>query len=176
MPEEYVFDDASIISKITMASIRCNPGAVKNEGAPNPLPLARIYGAVNEVKPKPDKVTGQVYISFVGTFEAINLQSGEVYKSGVMYLPAGISEQFEKAIDAQKDKAGDDNVSMEFAFEIGSIPSKNPAGYSYQARALRSAAAIDPLKELREGMLKALPAGQVIGSKQKALEGETKKR
>jgi hypothetical protein len=147
--------EASIISKITMATIGCTPGLVKNAkpdelSKEGDLPLARLFGKLSKVKYEEDKAKGQFYTSFVGTFEAINMQTGEVFQSGKMFLPKGISEMVETAVN----KAGE-NVQIAFAFEVRSIKANNPIGYSYRVLALQSPEAADELRELREKVYKA---------------------
>jgi hypothetical protein len=145
----------SIISKITMASIGCNPGAVKtlkpeDLSKEGDLPLARLYGKLSKVKYEEDKVNGQVYTAFIGNFEAINMQSGEVFKSGKMFLPKGISELVENGV-----KSAPEGAQVGFAFEVRSQNANNPIGYSYRVLALKSPEATDELKELRDAVLKA---------------------
>lgn len=142
--------DSSIISKITIASIGCKPGlvAVLEEGQ-NELPLARLYGTLDQVREYHDIASGRVDPYFVGSFEAINLQTGEVFKSGKMYLPKGLSEMVESAVKKNPDAA------IQFAFEVRSIKASNAAKYSYKALALVSPEPSDALRQLREAVLKA---------------------
>jgi hypothetical protein len=153
MAETQVED--SIISKITMATIGCNPGAVKSakpdeltkEGD---LALARLYGKLSKAKLEDDVAKGQQYLAFIGNFEAVNMQTGEVFKSGKMYLPKGISELVEQGI-----KGAPEGSQIGFAFEIRSQKANNPIGYSYRVLALKSPEATDELAELRATVLKA---------------------
>jgi hypothetical protein len=151
--------EESIISKITMATLGCNPSAVKSLPADSPelqngeLPLARIYGKLADVKYQDDKTKGQIYTYFVGSFEAINMQTGEVMRSGKLFLPKGISELVEDATKKAREK--DDKASIAFAFEVRSIKATNPIGYSYKVLALKSPEATDELKELRDMIHKA---------------------
>jgi hypothetical protein len=135
--------EESIISKITMSSIKTQPSLVKTIEA-NELPLARIYGTLNEVRYQVDKDKGLNYVFFVGSFEAINMQDGEVYRSGKLFLPKGISELVETAVNKNP------NESIEFAFEVRSIKATNPAGYSYKVLALKSPEKTDELAALRK--------------------------
>jgi hypothetical protein len=151
--------DSSIIGKITMATIGCNPSLVKTLPADSAelqngeLPLARIYGKLSDVKYQDDKAKGQIYTYFVGNFEAINMQTGEVLRSGKLFLPKGISEMVEDS--TKKARAVDENASIGFAFEVRSIKANNPIGYSYKVLALKSPEATDELKELRETIHRA---------------------
>lgn len=143
--------DSSIISKITVASIGCKPGEVnakENEGITE-LPLARLYGTLDAAKPQVDVASGRTDIVFVGNFEAINMQTGEVFKSGKMYLPKGLSELVEGEVNKNP------GTAIAFAFELRSIKANNPAKYSYKALPLVSPEKSDALSALRERVLKA---------------------
>jgi hypothetical protein len=142
--------DESIIGKITMSAIGTKPGLVVTlpEGQ-NELALARIYGKLNEVRYQADKDKGVTYTYFVGSFEAINMQDGEVYRSGKLFLPKGISELVEAAVNKNP------NAAIGFAFEVRSIKANNPAKYSYKVLALKNPEAEDELKEIRNLVQKA---------------------
>lgn len=143
--------DSGIIGKITMASIGCKPALVNmlKEGEGNELALARIYGTLDEVRYQDDKDKGQIYTYFVGSFEAVNMQDGDVYKSGKLFLPKGISELVEG--ECKKNP----NTAIQFAFEVRSIKANNPAKYSYKVLPLVSPEKSDALAQLRERVMKA---------------------
>ncbi len=149
--------EESIISKLTMATIGCNPSAVKtlpdSELQNGELPLARIYGKLTDVRYQDDKAKGQIYTYFVGSFEAINMQTGEVLRSGKLFLPKGISELVEDS--TKKARAVDEKASIAFAFEVRSIKANNPIGYSYKVLSLKSPEAEDELKAIRDLVHKA---------------------
>lgn len=136
--------EESIIGKITVSAIGCKPGLVQTlpEGE-NELPLARLYGKLNEVRTQTDKDKGVTYTFFVGSFEAINMQDGEVYRSGKMFLPKGISELVEAAVNKNP------NAAIGFAFELRAVKANNPAKYSYKVLALVNPEAVDELAQLR---------------------------
>jgi|SRR5579872_676733 len=153
--------EESIVSKLTVATLGCNPSLVKNMKADDPalengeLPLARLYGQLSGVRFQDDKVKGQVYTYFVGTFEGVNMQTGEVQRSGKMFLPKGISEIVEDAVRKASDADGKLTASLDFAFELRSIKASNPIGYSYKVLSLKSPAQVDELKALRDLVMKA---------------------
>jgi hypothetical protein len=164
--------DESIISKITMATIGCKPGLVAAlPDGQNELPIARLYGKLTKVGYQEDKASGQTYTYFVGTFEAVNMQSGEVFRSGKMFLPKGISELVEQAVNKNE------GAAVSFAFQVNSIKANNPIKYSYKVLALKSPEAEDELKAIRELVAKAgtLEAKRLTGSQTgagpKTLEG-----
>jgi hypothetical protein len=146
--------EESIISKITMATIGCKPALVTTlpEGQ-NELPIARLYGKLSDVRYQDDKAKGQIYTYFIGTFEAINMQDGDVYRSGKMFLPKGISELVEDATKKAREK--DPKASIAFAFEVRAIKANNPIKYSYKVLALKNPEAADELREIRESVQKA---------------------
>lgn len=171
--------EESIISKITMATIGCNPGAVKtlkpeDLSKEGDLPLARLYGKLSKAKLEDDVAKGQQYLAFIGNFEAINMQTGETFKSGKMYLPKGISELVENGI-----KNAPEGAQVAFAFEIRSQKANNPIGYSYRVLALKSPEATDELAELRKAVLGAgtVKVKQLTGSQRgtgpATIEGNT---
>lgn len=140
----------SIISKITMASIGCKPSAVSLlPDGENELPIARLYGTLDKVGHQDDKNTGTPFTFFVGNFEAINMQTGEVFKSGKMFLPKGISELVESEVTKNP------GADIAFAFEVRSIKANNPIKYSYKVLPLVSPTVADPLKILRDKVLAA---------------------
>lgn len=153
---------SSMISKITMATIKTKPGLVSTlPDGENELPLARLYGTLDNVVYQDDKVSGQIFTSFVGSFEAINMQDGEVYTSGKMFLPKGISDLVESAVKKNP------NSAIQFAFEVRAIKANNPAKYSYKVLPLVNPETSDALAELRRRVLsagtinvKSLTAGQ----------------
>lgn len=162
----------SYVAKLTIKSIGCKPDMVKTlPDSEKKFPLCRIYGKVSDVRTKEDtKNAGSWFTYFAGTFEAINLQDGEIYRSGVLYLPKGISEMMEgsfKNIQAQ-----DKNASVHFAFEVSSVKATNPIGYSYEARALVKPEKEDELAALRGEMLKLPALGEAVTSGKKQLQGK----
>lgn len=118
------------------------------------LHVARIYGVASGIKAKEDKNTGTVHIAIIGDFEGVNVETGEIYRSAVLYLPAGIHEMLEAPLRANP------NSSIEFALDIAAVRATNVAGYSYAAKPLVKPAENDKLAALRGalGDAPALPA------------------
>lgn len=130
--------------------------------------VGTIFGVAQGVKAKtlPDrKGDPQVYEMIVGDFEGIPSEPVETdydgekvivdaFRSGVLYLPSGIHDRLAAALK------GDDAQPVKFAIEIYTVKASNPAGYSYEARALTETQVSDPLAEMRaqlQGKVKALP-------------------
>lgn len=136
----------SLISKISMRTIKTRPAALAVEG--KSTPLAIIVGKATGVKQIVDKERGDVYESLTGMFEANNLESGEVFQSGVLYLPQGIHDMVDSAVRQLKDGG----QSVDFALEVKVVSASNKSGYSYEAVNLIPAKVVDPLQSLREDM------------------------
>lgn len=170
--------EESYISKLTIATLGCNPSMVKTlPVGQNKLPVARLYGKVSDVKYQDDKAKGVIHTFFAGTFEGINLQDGNVQRSGKLFLPKGISEVVEAAV--KNAQAKDDKSSIAFAFEIRAVKATNPIGYSYEAVAIKNPEAEDELAEMRALVAKAPTMEQKslgAGKEAKTLEGQTVKK
>lgn len=134
--------EVSLISKISMRTIKTLPAKFASEKG---TPIAVIFGMANGIKEVMNKDSGEVYHALRGQFEAQNLDTGEIFQSGVLYLPAGIHDAIESAVG--KLEAENDYIS--FALQIKSVTAATKAGYSYQAVNLMAAKAVDPLAELR---------------------------
>lgn len=158
----------SEIGKITMATIGAGAIAktVAAEGKGEAV-CARLFGMATGIKLK-TAANGDVFESIVGSFEAVNAATGEVFQSGVLYLPAGLHERVAEAL-----KADDAPSSIEFGIEVIAYHAKNPQGYSWKAKQLFKPSAADPLASLRDNALtgfvpKALPAPEKAGKKKTA--------
>ena len=166
----------------TVKGMGCTAAKVASEDS-GKLALARIYGKASGLKYQADtRSEGNFHCAFVGNFEGVNLETGEVYRSGVLYLPKGISEIMESTFkklkaEAEKEGASADTVSITFAFEIRSVKASNPIGYSYEAQALKNAEKDDELKELR-ALMASLPAtgAKIPAGGGKALTGQTARK
>lgn len=139
-----------IVSKLSMATIKAQPAKyATDEGAP----IAVVYGQATGIKEVVDKVRGDVYHALVGQFEAQNLNTGEVFRSGQLYLPTGIHEMVE---DAVKKLEGDTDF-VTFALQIRALKAANKSGYSYEAQSLMKATQVDPLDDLRANLEASVP-------------------
>lgn len=175
MPDETLkHSQENYISKITLKGIGCKPAAVTALPAGEKWPLARIYGVLGETRFK-DSVAlpGSVELMLVGEFEAINLETGEVFRSGKLYLPPGIAELMQKTLI--KLQSEDEKASVEFAFEIRTVHATNPIGYSYEAQAIGSAKKVDALAQLRGAMAQLPVIGPSVTGKEKQLTSGKKK-
>ena len=149
----------SAIGKITISNLGCIPAAAVVEGKASPI--ARVYGIASGIKTVVDKNRGEVYEAITGQFEGVNVKTGKVYQSAVLYLPSGIHGLLENAVkgqyhEEQRNDAGDilrkahyDFNDVRFAMELSVVKAKNPAGYSYEAKSLVPAVVDDPMAAIR---------------------------
>jgi hypothetical protein len=75
-----------------------------------------------------EDANGHVWSALLGTFQGTNLQTGETFRSGKLFLPSGIHEPIEAAVGQLKEGG-----SVNFAIEFRRVEAENPIGYSYQA-------------------------------------------
>lgn len=131
----------AMIAKISISTMGCTP-----VGTPEPTRLAMIFGRATGIKVGEDKVRSRTFSTLTGSFEGVNLATGQRFRSGKLYLPGGIHEAVEAAV--QTEESGVFNA-VKFGLEIRSIKANNPIGYSYQAVPLWEPTAIDELDEMR---------------------------
>lgn len=160
---------ATFVKKMSVAALGCDPkearqnkykpGSVNTDGTPNPLagkkvPLCIIYGRATGTKSGENRQTGDVWTALTGTFEGVCIQegpdfkTGEVYTSGMVFLPGGIQEAIEGALEG----AGE-NGSVEFAIKLfAGFDEKSAVGYRYYGMNMKAPAATDDLAGLRSLM------------------------
>lgn len=130
------------VTKLSVKGIGCKPG-VRIEG--KPTPLCQIFGRAIEVKVGESK-DGRVWSALLGRFGAINISTGEEFRSGKLFLPSGIHEMVESEVKSLKP-----GEFVTFAMEIRSVEASNPIGYSYQAvNLMESSIVSDELTEMRK--------------------------
>lgn len=114
-----------MISKMSVKGLGCKPFAAPKE---TPARLCQIIGKASGLKTGED-TTGRVWSAITGEFRGVNLATGEIFRSGKLFLPGGIHEVVEGAVKSLPEDGG----VVKFAFEIRTVEAKNPIGYSYQA-------------------------------------------
>lgn len=132
---------SSEISKLTMATIGAGKIAKRAVVEERELVVCRIFGIASDVKVK-KMPNGDIFEAIVGNFEAINAETGEVFGSGILYLPSGLHERVLEPL-----KNGDSTI--QFGLEISAFPADNPAGYSWKAKQIVKPDQADPLAALR---------------------------
>ena len=140
---------AEFLTKLTLKGMGCNPRVAATEE--KKVPLARIYGVATGIKVKVDP-KGDNFEAIEGSFEGVNLKTGEVYRSGLLFLPGGIHETLSGSL-----KKGGEGTTIRFGLEVSSIPASNPTGYSYSAKSLIPDAGGDLLADMRTSIM-GLPA------------------
>jgi len=118
-----------ILPRITIKSVvggvKGNPEMLKKllDANPNSIPLMTVIGqasgAKEVVKEFEDGKTS-ASIKFKGSFKATNLLTGEIFKSGVCFLPPVAANLLEGAF-------GENTQAVQFAFKIGARYDTNSA-------------------------------------------------
>lgn len=165
-----------LVGKLSVATMKCDPGRAKREG--QEVPLARIMGTATNLKAAVDP-RGETVFGLTGTFKGINiaqaaafaaakdkkgLSDGE-YTSATLYLPGGLQGIVQEPLEAQmnsEDKAIAKGANVAFIMDLYAVPATNLSGYSFRATVLGDAAKADPFAQftaqLSENPLPALPA------------------
>lgn len=138
-------------SKISLKSIGAQPKAGSlAEGEVKKL--AVFYGRCTGY------VTGESsfgeFVKFRGSFEAVNADTGEVYRSSNILMPDIITNLLRDALDNRED----DSAALEFAIELGAKYATTSRGYEYTVVPLVQLAESDELGRLRNEIQRALPA------------------
>lgn len=123
------------------------------------IPLYRVYGFATSVRNSKDILTGDAkkdartemhgpWQCLIGQFEAANLLTGEVSRSGQCFLP-----QF--AIDMIAGQFSDDVERVKFAFEVGvKFDPEAPGKYAYVVAPLLDASEDDPISAIASQITK----------------------
>lgn len=144
-------DPRQWVSRLTVATMGGNPGDVKR--AKSRVAVCRVIGRANGTKiVKSDKADAGFFIAVTGEFEGLNMQTGEVFASGVTYFPGGMHEAI--VSELEHTPAGG---SVEYALQIDADPANNPIGYSYIIRSLLPPSRVDSLARLRAKADRLLP-------------------
>ncbi len=144
--------NTTLVSKLTLKAIGAQPkrGSFGTEEDQKPAKtLARIFGRAL----KWDTVTTQLGESyrFHGVFEGINMETGEVFKSGKVFLPGVVAS----ILAAEIDNA--DGRDIDFAYEIGGRWANGDFGYEYTVKPIIETATADPLAALRNMLPEVVP-------------------
>lgn len=136
----------TFLPKLTVATLGTVPARAKAEK--KRIHLARIMGVATDTKFKTDQA-GEPIVAVIGNFEGTNVETGLSAQSSVLYLPGGIQEVIESAVDGRADK----KAGVPFALDIFAKPDNNKAGYTYDVEFIvKPTGAVDPLEAVR-GML-----------------------
>lgn len=143
------------LPKMTVATLGTVPARAKAEK--KRVHLCRIIGSASSTKLKTDQA-GEPIVAIVGNFEGTNVETGAVAQSSVLYLPGGIQEVIENAVDSRDDK----NAAVPFALDVFAKPDNNKAGYTYDVEFIQKPQGrLDPLEALRTAAAEAKPLADV---------------
>lgn len=185
----------NILNKITMKAIGAQPAP---HSITEPKALAHLYGKANGFKT--GSTTYGFYDKFNGEFEAVNLETGEVFVGSSLLCPPIMENLIKQALVSagaeggkignkaahEKDIEGKDTESpVLFAFEVGVKPTakkegqrETGSGYEYTVKLLTESRRSDALSELRAVSAKArnaLPAPAPAPASAVPAEPETSK-
>lgn len=108
-----------------------------------------VFGVATGIK-RGETAMGPWY-AFTGTFQAVNMDNGKIYRSGILFLP-------EVAGGLMLPQINDQNRAVEFGFRIGvKADDESAVGYIYVAEPLMPVSENDPI-ELLSRKMQALPA------------------
>jgi hypothetical protein len=140
---------ANLEKKITVKTVCGKIKDVLPKEFKKEIPLMRVVGMVRSYS-TPDTEYGP-YLRLKGSFEATNILTGEVARSGTCILPEVASDALEAVL------MDDDIKTVNFGFDIGVKPSDIPIGYEFTATPLIESNDMDPLQQLSNSISKALP-------------------
>ena len=153
-----VHQEPSYIARMSVKMIGCKP-----EGLDKPKLLCQIYGRAVRTKSGEDQTRdGRVWTCLSGSFAAVNLETGEEFRSARLFLPDGIQEVIQNAVEEmtnQEDKTL--GLHVDFALEIFSVAATNPSGYTYKARNILPTQKRDELSEMQKAITEARVAKQL---------------
>ena len=137
-----------LVKKISVKTVCGRPKIPENNKTEY---LMEVFGVASGVKTG-DK-DGRPWYGFIGTFQGVNLASGQIYRSGVLFLPDVAGNLMLGQLKDEKNRA------IEFAFRIGVKRDESTAtGYTYVADPLLPVNENDPVEMLAVKLgKKALP-------------------
>ena len=146
---------STLIRKVTAKSI-CG----KMTAPEKAKRLFSVFGIAT--KTKSGSTDYGMWTALVGRFEAVNIETGEVFEAPQCFLPEPLNTMIAEALDeVVTDDEGNEsrvNTSVGFSVEVGIKPSDVPIGYEYTTKENVKADTADPLAALRESTAKTLPA------------------
>lgn len=154
-----------ILPKLSLKTVGCNAALAKRDGDEGPakrLLQARFWGTASGVKAAVGQ-DGDAVFGLTGNFRAMNMTTSKVYQSGILYLPSGIQDLIQDAVETAMSE-GDKKPNVEFAIEIYAVTASNKAGYSFAAET-PMAPAINPAMDRLGNMFgEVKPAAPAIAA------------
>ena len=134
---------AKLIKKISVGKVFGDKKAIAEFIGKGEKAVMRVIGIAHKAIPG-DGDMGP-YVSFKGNFKAVNLLTGEEFRSGTCFLPDVAADIIEGAV------MGSENGSVEFAFDIiATYDNSSAVGYCYNADPLIKADENDPVAALEK--------------------------
>lgn len=140
--------DIKFIGKISAKKLGFEKKAIRKLCEKKPCSLFKAYGLATSIA-YGESDNGD-WTKFKGQFEAVNTQTGEICRSGELFLPNNVTPILESQIIAAK---GEDSFKgIQFAIEVGAKEDEESAvGYIYTSQNLMPAdAENDFLVAMRE--------------------------
>lgn len=130
-----------LVSKISTATVFGKINVKDLINANKAIKIMRVYGIAKKI------ITGTTHfgdwLGFIGSFEAINLQTGESFASGKCFLPVNISNMLSGAF--QKDVE-----TIRFGYEISvKYNEDNACKYEFIVKSLIAPTEDNPIALLR---------------------------
>lgn len=140
-----------LFKKLSVKTVCGKPKAPESN---EPKYLMEVFGVAMGVK-RGESNFGPWY-AFTGTFQAVNMETGKVARSGVLFLPSIAGDLLLPAVSSEK------NQGVEFAFRIGvKRDESSTIGYTYIAEPLMPVSENDPI-ELLSRKMQALPSPENV--------------
>lgn len=104
------------------------------------------------------------WTAFLGEFEAVNIQTGEVFKGSQAFVPEPAESMIAAKLRETDEEGKRAHTSVEFAFEVGvkGIIFADRETYEYTVKPLVEAQQSDKLSALRDAAKAALPAPEKV--------------
>lgn len=141
---------AEIVGKLTLKTIGCGKTAIQaatSADKENAVLLATFIGICGKVKPGAmvdPSGESREFNRLIGTFQAANNLTGEIYQSNTALLPDLVSDQIASA-------CGPDEKEVEFAVQfLARYSEKAATNYVFSARPLLAAQPSDKMAALME--------------------------
>lgn len=136
--------DANLVSKISVA--KCH-GKLDKKNLPK-APILRVAGIASGT------LTGSStygpWTALSGDFYAVNLETGEEFRSGKCFMPATALSLVEGALAGSPE-------GVEFAFDFGVKAAENAIGYEYTTKSVVKAKESDAMGALLAKVSEASP-------------------
>ena len=141
--------EKQFLGKLSVGTVVPKANIKKNipEAGQAPFGVMEVFGKATGLKGVEDKVTGVTHTAIVGEFEAVRMDTGEIFSSGVLYLPPGMHDRICAVFSGENPPS-----QVKFALEIAIAAASNPAGYSWVGKELIEPIGEDPLSDIRSAI------------------------